>query len=377
MSIQKIGFMTYLMLIFLFINSVALAAKSITFEQALNEGRIQVEITSLGGSTGDAILINITRKVPEKLRISLSPGTVLKSTTGNVQNMIISKVKGERIGHNSYRPTPEIYLNTDKKQSYIVEAYCLDFNKPNPGLGDNFTISQAEDRTRRIIIEGEKEKYSTRIIQSAIWIDRAKVTSSRLKNRFPVNDNDIEIARRLLVKINKIESSKQILKKPDNSQKEQKIFGNQKFSQQFMNQPTIKPIKAPNSKKVKHKITIKGKIINLEQIKKDISAKTYLQLVFLPEDGRINFTLDEKGRMALISSLPIISFPLDGTFIFETDELKPGKYLISNQFPNISNAISLLVKKISPSPELVILEVPDNKDFPIIFEIGSVYIKSG
>ena len=180
---------------------LTLVAQTIPLDEAVRDGRVQIEILGLGGSTGDTILLELKRKVPETMRLSLTPGTVFQSTSGNVQNMIGSKIKGERMGPASYRPGSEIYLYNDKKRSYIVEAYCLDLHKPNPGTNDSFLLSQSEDRTRNIIIAGQRKAYSTRVIQSAIWIDRAKVTSSQLKSRFPVSDNDIVTARHLLAEL--------------------------------------------------------------------------------------------------------------------------------------------------------------------------------
>ena len=197
-------------LIFLVILSLCpltLAAQTIPLDEAVREGKVQVEISGLGGSTGDTILLDLKRKVPVTLRLSLTPGTVFQSTSGNVQNMIGSKIKGERMGPASYRPGSEIYLYNDKKRSYIVEAYCLDFHKSNPGTNDSFLLSQSEDRTKNIIIAGQRKAYSTRVIQSAIWIDRAKVTSSQLKSRFPVSDNDIVAARHLLAELQESRSS--------------------------------------------------------------------------------------------------------------------------------------------------------------------------
>lgn len=187
-----------ILLIFVLLYPITLAAQTISLDQAVSEGKVQVEIFGLGGSTGDTILIKIKRKIPTTLRISLTPGTVFESTSGNVQNMIGSKIKGERAGYNIYHPMSEIYLNNDDEREYVVEAYCLDFHKSNPGTSNSFSLSQIDDRTKNIIVAGEKAGYSIEVIQSAIWIDRDRVTSSELKSRFSVSDEDIDSAQELL-----------------------------------------------------------------------------------------------------------------------------------------------------------------------------------
>lgn len=207
MNTGKVITTILLSLVIVSVYQLTLAAQTIPLDEAVREGKVKIEISGLGGSTGDTILLDLKRKIPVTLRLSLTPGTVFQSASGNVQNMIGSKIKGERMGPTSYRPGSEIYLYNDKKRSYIVEAYCLDFHKPNPGTNDSFLLSQTDDRTKNIIIAGQRKAYSTRVIQSAIWIDRAKVTSSQLKSRFPVSDNDIVAARHLLAELQESRSS--------------------------------------------------------------------------------------------------------------------------------------------------------------------------
>lgn len=189
---------TIILLILVLFNPLLWALETIPLDEAVREGKVQVEIFGLGGSTGDAILIKVKRKVPETLQLSLTPGTVFKSTSEDVQNMIGSKIKGELIDETSYRTESEIYLNNDDELEYVIEAYCLDFYKSNPEATDSFSLSQIDERTKNIIIAGEKAGYSQKSIQCAIWIDRDKVASSELKSRYPINDEDIESAQELL-----------------------------------------------------------------------------------------------------------------------------------------------------------------------------------
>ena len=198
---------TIILLILVLFNPLLWALETIPLDEAVREGKVQVKISGLGGSTGDAILIKVKRKIPETLQLSLTPGTVFKSTSGDVQNMIGSKIQGELIDETSYRPESEIYLNNDNELEYVIEAYCLDFYKSNPGTTDSFSLSQIDEHINNIIVAGEKAGYSNKIIQSAIWIDRDKVASSELKSRFPVNDEDIESAQELLKQFDEIMTS--------------------------------------------------------------------------------------------------------------------------------------------------------------------------
>ena len=178
--------------------SVSSGQNAVPLDQAVNEAKVKVEVSGLGGSTGDAILIVIQRQVPETLRISLRPGTVFKSTSGTVQNMVGARIKGERAGESSYAPATEIVLTDDAKHSYIVEAYCLDFHKANPGIGDSFALSPPDEKAGSILMAGKNAEASVPAIQAALWIDRDGIGDAELKERFPVSDEDIKAARALL-----------------------------------------------------------------------------------------------------------------------------------------------------------------------------------
>jgi hypothetical protein len=177
---------------------IAMATQTIPLDLAVRDGKVQVEIFGLGGSTGDTIVIDIKRKVPEKLHIAFNPGIVFQSTSENVQNMIGIRIKGERVNQTSYRPTTEIYLPNDEKRSYIIEAYCLDFHKPNPSPKDQFILSHINEHIKNLIILGYKNAYSTRAIQGAIWIDRDGASDSDLKKRFSLTNQEIELAKGLV-----------------------------------------------------------------------------------------------------------------------------------------------------------------------------------
>lgn len=181
------------------------AQEAVPLGQAIRDRKIQATVTALGGSSGDAILLTVRRIVPEPLRLSLTPGIVFTSKTGKVQNMAGARIKGERTGATTYSPSDTIYLGDDADHLYIVEAYCMDFNKANPGAGDAFAWGEVDARAAEILNLGRAE--NTKVVQSALWFDREKIDNAALKRRFPVNDQEIEAARALLQKLREAQSA--------------------------------------------------------------------------------------------------------------------------------------------------------------------------
>jgi hypothetical protein len=62
-----------------------------------------------------------------------------------------------------------------------------------------------------------------------------------------------------------------------------------------------------------------------------VSADSYLQLVFVPPDGRIPISTDSIGRFSVTSSLPRTALPKKGPFSIECGDLEPGTYFIVAQ----------------------------------------------
>ncbi len=189
-----------IMLCILYSPSYAIG-KTISLHKAVNESKVKVEISGLGGSTGDTILLQIKRLIPLTMQLSITPGSVFKSESGKVQDMVFARIKGERMGDRKYRPSSKIVLTDNANHSYIVEAYCLDFHKSNPGKNDTFILTAPDKKTAKILKAGNEQSLGIAAIQSAIWIDRANISDSELTRRFPVSNVDLKAAHKLIESI--------------------------------------------------------------------------------------------------------------------------------------------------------------------------------
>ena len=113
-------------------------------------------------------------------------------------------------------------------------------------------------------------------------------------------------------------------------------------------------------------------IANLEDAEQQYLAEdSYLQLVRFPADGRLHFTTDDQGRQALDSELAQIPIPHDGVFTFQIESLEPGTYLIATQLLRNSSFLTpLLVRE----AEYVKVEIPQDANLPLSFDLGEVTI---
>lgn len=200
---MRFGWLWFMAGLLLSVVSLSTEAAGEDLVDAAAAGRVEIQITGLGASTGDSMVITVRRLVPETLRLTLAPGTMIKSGNQQTQDMVTAKIKGERIpgDENRYWVMSEIVLADDRTRSFIVEAYCLDFDKENPNRGSTYRLLSVDPRAKKIILAGKERNVTPEVLQASIWIDRAGLSDSALKQRFPVDDKDIKAARSLLADI--------------------------------------------------------------------------------------------------------------------------------------------------------------------------------
>lgn len=162
--------------------------------EAVEKGLVHLSIEGQGSSSGDSIQMRIKRVQRRPMRLTLAPGTVLKSLKGSVQNMIIAAIKGVIKSSTMYEPKSAVELADDEIQTYLVEAYCLDFEKDNPGEGDGFLFDDVDNQMLAVIRAVPKEKQNADVIQAAIWLADG-VAEDKIKERFPISDPDMLIAK--------------------------------------------------------------------------------------------------------------------------------------------------------------------------------------
>lgn len=173
---------------------------AVSLQDAVRQGKVDVNVTSLGGATGNTIKVDVRRKVAEDLRIEITPGTVFLAKGGKVQNMAGGTVKGEYTGKDTYRRTSVMVLTDDVEHSYLVESFCLDYHKPAPKRSHSFSLALADQRATRILKPPKDLSVSPWAFQCALWMDRAGVSAEELKKRYPkrVTDVEVRVARQLL-----------------------------------------------------------------------------------------------------------------------------------------------------------------------------------
>ena len=199
---------TTIVIITAFISCTAFASLAVAqpaampLQQAVEEGKVEVQVSSLGGATGKTIRVDVRRKGATAVEVEINPGTVFLAPSDDVQNMAGGTIKGEFVGPNTYRPTDVnvIVLNDDAWHGYLVESFCMDFHKGPPQRGTRFELAIQDQRTSRILKAGKDPADSLWAFQFALWMDRDGISEKELLSRYGKygTEVDVQVARKLM-----------------------------------------------------------------------------------------------------------------------------------------------------------------------------------
>lgn len=178
----------------------------VSLEDAVRQGLVKVDVNACGGAYGDAIEVAVQRLVDREVRVKVEPGTVFVSVGGDVQNMAGRRIKGEMINQDSYRPTDVMVLADGTRRTYLVEAYCMDYEKPAPKANDGFKLAARDPRAARVLVRTPLANVDVSIeaIQSALWMDRAGVSGDELRQKHGFTNVDVRVGADIVKRVREI-----------------------------------------------------------------------------------------------------------------------------------------------------------------------------
>src|SRR5262249_49477693 len=152
--------------------------RSMTLSAAVNAGLVRASVYGTGASSGDSIILKVTKTARaggDSLGLSVPPGTRLASSDSSAQSMVVAGVTGRYNGR-VVEPVSRIFLS-DKSLTptirqprrgavlpvalsgsnsgnaptaaassgtYLLEAYCTEFEKDNPGNSTRFSFGSVD-----------------------------------------------------------------------------------------------------------------------------------------------------------------------------------------------------------------------------------------
>lgn len=164
-------------------------------EKALDLGALDGAFRGNGSSSGDSVVLRAKGALTAEICPKFEPGTVLANQNARGQDMVVSSLRGRPYGS---RIVPEVELHFEPgiEAEYIFEAYCINFDKDNPGASDRLTPKgPAAEEVAKILAT---RSDNLEAIQLAIWAITDNVSPHDANAKFGATAADIDAARKLV-----------------------------------------------------------------------------------------------------------------------------------------------------------------------------------
>jgi hypothetical protein len=178
-------------------------AQTEDFAAAVAAGKVRVTFRGNGGSSGDAIEATVvtTPKAGGDLDLTVAPGTRLQSGDASAQNMVIAGVRGQAVDATRFVARSVISVSATPR-TYVLDAYCTDFEKDNPSTGTQFSLGKVDPVLACILGEAS----STVVKQAAVWIYTDKASYSHVNEKFTVSQSDWAAATTIVKKCSELKT---------------------------------------------------------------------------------------------------------------------------------------------------------------------------
>lgn len=167
------------------------AKDTITLYRAIRDGKVTATFEARGASSGDSITVDVAKSPgagPGPLRLTVPAGTILENGNAAGQGMVVAGVRGLITGPLTYEPTSTIYVPSRKPKAYVLSAFCINFEKDNPGSSDALSVGQRDPVLACILRRSTSLTVAAR--QAAVWIDTDHVTYDQMGQKFPVTPDE-------------------------------------------------------------------------------------------------------------------------------------------------------------------------------------------
>lgn len=172
--------------------------RTVALQDAIADGTVRAVFVGTGASSGDSVRMRVAKssRAPlGTLEVTIAPGSILRTTGGSYQSMVVTGVRGVETGPGMYLPTSRIRLTGPQVVAYILSAFCAEFEKDNPSESDTFALADADSSLSCIARKGAT--LTVEGLQAAIWMYTDRLSYSTMREKLPVSSQDWSSAERV------------------------------------------------------------------------------------------------------------------------------------------------------------------------------------
>jgi len=158
-----------------------------TLQDEIAAGIVSARFSGIGGSSGDSVNVQLAKghnsgSIPSAMVIPT--GSVLVSDDRRAQSMMVASIRGVDLGGNKYRPESQIILPESGTVSYVLAAFCIQFEKENPSPATEFTLKRPDPKLACIARNGSS--LTVPAMQAAVWMQTDNITFAQMNQKFPI-----------------------------------------------------------------------------------------------------------------------------------------------------------------------------------------------
>jgi len=174
------------------------AAVPVTLQSGVSRGLVEYEAYGTGASSGDSVKLRVkkTAKAKGPLDVSVPEGSVLRSSSGAAQSMVVASVRGVDMGGGMISPTSRIHLSGSNPVTVILSAFCAEFEKDNPSPSTAFSLESPDPMLACITKRSRNLSIPAR--QAAVWIQTDGVSFEHVNEKFSVSPGDWAAAQQVV-----------------------------------------------------------------------------------------------------------------------------------------------------------------------------------
>jgi uncharacterized membrane protein YhaH (DUF805 family)/tetratricopeptide (TPR) repeat protein len=169
--------------------------KTMTMQEAVNSKAVEA-VGQLTENNSIRVQLKKTSQAESGiLELSFSPGSVLKSSSAEYSDLVITKVLGRETEGQRYIPGP-VSLSDSEPEIYAFGGYLAAIKKP-PQNAD-LSVATSEPDPVLVCIAGQNQIPDGNAIQVAIWMETEGINKmQQLRRRLQINDTDWSAAELL------------------------------------------------------------------------------------------------------------------------------------------------------------------------------------
>lgn len=177
-----------------------------SLKEAEERGLVEYHLSGTGSSSGESMLVAVRNLSGSPLDVYIAPGTVLDPGGADAQTMIAWGITGVIVDEDPEpSPVTSLYLPGPEPRIALIEAYCLDFSRPNPEATHTYAVAAQPDiANASVLYAAKKEGYSVAATQIAVWKNRDDhITQQEIEAKFEGTQEEFDQAFELVKRVRK------------------------------------------------------------------------------------------------------------------------------------------------------------------------------